>query len=46
MTGFIALINYYRTFVPGLANMTKPLTDMTSPKHSFNWTKDCNETFT
>ena len=29
---FLGLINYYRRFLPGLASMIKPLTDLTSPK--------------
>lgn len=40
---FLGFINYYRTFVPGLANMAKLLMDMTSPKLAFNWTKEYND---
>ena len=42
---FLGLLNYYRRFLPGLAAMVKPLTDLTSPKLHFSWTPACDTDF-
>ena len=42
---FLGLRNYYRRFLPGLATLVKPLTDLTSPKLPFSWTPACDSTF-
>ena len=33
---FLGLLNYYRRFLPGLATLVKPLTNLTSPKLPFS----------
>ena len=38
-------MGFYRSFTPGLASIIAPLTDLTSPKNKFLWTKQCETAF-
>jgi len=42
---FLGLINFYRSFMPGLASTVAPLTDLTSPKTKFIWSEQCERAF-
>jgi hypothetical protein len=37
---FLGLCSYYRRFISGFANITKPLTKLTEQKQSFQWTPE------
>jgi len=42
---FLGLANFYRNFVPGFANISAPLNDLTSNKTPFTWTPCYQTTF-
>ena len=42
---FLGLLNFYRQFLPGLASLVKPLTNMTLLKVPFSWTLECQAAF-
>ena len=43
---FCGLASYYRTFVPGFANIARPLHDLTRKNASFEWSDACEKSFT
>jgi hypothetical protein len=43
---FLGLIRYYRRFITGYANTTKPLFALTRKECKFLWTPVCQTTFT
>ena len=43
LRSFLGLANFYRNFVPGFANISSPLNELTSNKTSFTWTA-CHQT--
>ena len=45
MQRFLGFINYYRTWIPKFAHLTKNMYESTSPKVKFQWTKDMQEKF-
>ena len=42
---FFGLCNFCRLFIPSMASVIKPLTDLTSLKISFLWTLECDMAF-
>jgi hypothetical protein len=42
---FRGLCTYYRRFIPGFANIAKPLTKLTEPKKTFKWTSEVEAAF-
>jgi transposase len=42
---FVGLVSYYRRFIPNLAAIGKPLTDLTKHDAEFNWTPECQKAF-
>ena len=42
---FLGLANYYRRFIHGFAELAKPLHRLTERNISFNWSKECQESF-
>ncbi|XP_078458755.1 uncharacterized protein LOC144723702 [Lampetra planeri] len=43
---FLGLATYYRRFVKGFSEIARPLTQLTSPKHPYQWTGACQTAFT
>ena len=42
---FLGLCTYYRRFVPGFANIAKPLHQLSEKNAKFLWTEECNTAF-
>ena len=42
---FLGLTGYYRKFVPGFADISRPLTRLTRKETPFNWTPKCQKSF-
>lgn len=42
---FLGLVNYYRKFIQGCAEMSLPLTKLTRKDSVFDWSTECNEAF-
>jgi hypothetical protein len=42
---FLGMINFYRRFLPGIAQILKPLTDATSTKGRLSWTPEMTHSF-
>ena len=42
---FLGLVGYYRKFIPDCSTVAKPLTELTSPSVTFEWTEGCQEAF-
>jgi hypothetical protein len=42
---FLGLCTYYRRFIPGFANIAKPLTKLTEQNQSFHWTAEVKNAF-
>jgi hypothetical protein len=42
---FLGLRMYYRRFIPGFANIAKPLTKVTKQKQTFQWTPEVEAAF-
>ena len=42
---FLGLCTYYRRFVPGFANIAKPLTRLTEENRQFAWNEECQNAF-
>ena len=42
---FLGMCGYYRRFCPNFADVSSPLTDLTSPKKKFEWTPVCELAF-
>lgn len=42
---FLGLCTYYRRYVPGFANIAKPLTRLTEEGRRFIWEMDCQDAF-
>ena len=42
---FLGMIGFYRKFCQNFSEVVSPLTDMTSPKTIFHWTKECEAAF-
>jgi hypothetical protein len=42
---FLGLCTYYRRFISGFANITKPLTKLMEQKQSFQWTSEAEAAF-
>lgn len=45
LRSFTGLVNYYRRFVSGFAQIAGPLTALTSKNVPFIWTEDCQKAF-
>ena len=45
LRSFVGLASYYRRFVPGFANVARPLHALTKKDTEFIWGKDCEEAF-
>lgn len=45
LRSFLGLCTYYRRFVPGFANIAKPLTRLTEEQRRFHWDDDCQQAF-
>ena len=45
LQSFLGCINYYRVFIPSLATMAPPLTDMLKKGVPWNWNKQCQGAF-
>ena len=42
---FLGVINYHRSFIKGFAEIASPLYELLKKKVSFNWSKDCQDSF-
>ena len=42
---FLGMCNYYRRCIPGYAQMSRPIQDLTSPKVNFKWNQECEQSF-
>jgi hypothetical protein len=42
---FLGLCTYHRRFIPGFANIAKPLTKLTEQKQTFRWTSEVEAAF-
>ena len=42
---FLGLTGYYRKFVPGFADISRPLMRLTKKETVFNWTPECQKSF-
>lgn len=42
---FLGMSGYYRDFIPGFAELVKPLTDLTKKSRVFHWSSTCHEVF-
>ena len=42
---FLGITSYYRRFIYGYAHVAEPLTKLLRQNVTFNWTKDCEESF-
>jgi len=45
LRSFIGLINNYRDFIPRRSHILAPLTNLTTPKIPFQWSKTCRNAF-
>ncbi|GFS61079.1 retrovirus-related Pol polyprotein from transposon 412 [Trichonephila clavipes] len=45
LRSFLGLCTYYRKFVRGFSNITRPLHKLTESKQKFQWTKECEDSF-
>jgi hypothetical protein len=45
LRSFLGLVNYYRKFVPGCANISNPLTKLTEENTPYQWSKECQKGF-
>jgi len=43
---FCGLASFYRTFIPGFANIARPLHDLTQKNAVFEWNDACEQSFT
>ena len=43
--GFLGLVNYYRKFIPNMAEIALPLTQLTKKHVRYEWTTECQESF-
>ena len=42
---FLGFCNFYRAFIRGFANVSKPLNALTKKDHEWNWTPECQRAF-
>ena len=42
---YLGMVGYYRRFCPNFSDVAAPLTELTSSKKKFNWTKECQMAF-
>ena len=42
---FMGMVNYYRQFIPNMAEISAPLTNLTKKYVRFEWTLECQEAF-
>jgi hypothetical protein len=42
---FIGMVGYYRWFIEGFSNVTRPMTTLLANKVEFKWTQKCQEAF-
>ena len=42
---FLGFGNYYRRFIHGYGDLTKPLNDLLKKNIQFDWTQECQDTF-
>ena len=42
---FLGMVSFYRSFCPNLSEILAPLTDMTSPNVTLDWTDECQLAF-
>lgn len=42
---FLGLVNYYRNFIPNMAEITAPFTQLLNPHMKFNWNEEAEKTF-
>ena len=45
LQGFLGSINYYRSYIPRMAQIASPLYALTKKGASWNWTDECKEAF-
>ena len=45
LRSFLGAINYYSKFVPDMKNLRPPLDALTSPRKTWNWTEECQQSF-
>ncbi|GFT26236.1 retrovirus-related Pol polyprotein from transposon opus [Trichonephila clavipes] len=45
LRSFLGLCTYYRKFVKGFSNIARPLHKLTESKQTFQWTKECEDSF-
>src|SRR6266576_6457078 len=45
VSSFLGMINYFRTFIPRCAEISKPLTELTELNTKFPWTDEAQEAF-
>jgi len=45
LRSFYGMIGYYRKFLPNLATVARPLSQLLSPKQKWNWTDECTKAF-
>ena len=43
---FLGLAGYYRRFIEGFSKIAKPMTKILKTDKKFEWTKDCEKSFT
>jgi hypothetical protein len=45
LISFLALVNYYRKFIPRTSELSYALNEMTAKKAKFQWSEKCEESF-